>query len=385
MEFSLLHMSPVVVAIVWLTVFIVTGRTKTVYDRLLLALLAVSAFTCYIFVRMTHRMESDALFMVLDTLEGFLAPAICPLLLLYIKSIMHESQWKSRNWLWLLPSIVVGGSCVIITSFVGYDRIIENRSLHESMFVPSLGQPIEQAYWWINVALFNIVLIAMSAAILAWCIVLLYRYRKRLENYYANIENKSLRNLHAILVTSMVSMVLMGTLSAAVQPLVRLIPQVDVWFAVVSAMLLWCMAQNAYRIQFSVENGVPEEEEENVVPEVAEKPDDKTAVRTKEAVEAWIAQSDLPYCKEGLTADDVAVGVGVSRHALHQFIRSSEYSNFNTWINTLRIREACRRIDQGDYTKLAAVGLDCGYSDPAHFNRAFHKIMGCSPSEYMKR
>jgi hypothetical protein len=54
------------------------------------------------------------------------------------------------------------------------------------------------------------------------------------------------------------------------------------------------------------------------------------------------------------------------------------------YIATLRIQQACTLISHG-FTSVSDISNQCGYSDPQYFSKIFKKILGESPSEYIKK
>lgn len=62
-----------------------------------------------------------------------------------------------------------------------------------------------------------------------------------------------------------------------------------------------------------------------------------------------------------------------------------QYFNLSPWkyVEQLRIREACRRIDAGE--KITAVCYAVGYHSMSAFSAAFRRVMGTSPTEYRQK
>ena len=54
------------------------------------------------------------------------------------------------------------------------------------------------------------------------------------------------------------------------------------------------------------------------------------------------------------------------------------------YFNQLRIQTACHHLDFTDL-QINQIAMTIGFDDQFYFSRIFHKIMGCSPSEYRKR
>lgn len=112
---------------------------------------------------------------------------------------------------------------------------------------------------------------------------------------------------------------------------------------------------------------------------------DESYYYTKRAVDKWISRSDKPYLKAGITLKDAALGVGVSRRKLSDFIKSEYDCNFNTWINRQRIEEVKRYLLEEDTNlSLSYIADSTGFADLAGMSNTFKKIMGIPPSIYRK-
>ena len=63
----------------------------------------------------------------------------------------------------------------------------------------------------------------------------------------------------------------------------------------------------------------------------------------------------------------------------------AQYFNLSPWkyVEQLRIRDACRRIDAGE--KITAVCYAVGYHSMSAFSAAFRRVMGASPTEYKQK
>ena len=74
-------------------------------------------------------------------------------------------------------------------------------------------------------------------------------------------------------------------------------------------------------------------------------------------------------------------------HHLSQILNEAIQLNFNDFINAYRISEAQRRLKDERYRHLSieALGMDCGFANKTTFNRAFKKIAGTTPGEFLKK
>ncbi len=87
-----------------------------------------------------------------------------------------------------------------------------------------------------------------------------------------------------------------------------------------------------------------------------------------------------------LTLTLLAKKVYVPVNVLSQVINQNAHSNFRDFINSFRIEEAQIQIDlkvKKGFT-IASVAYDCGFNSLSAFNRAFKKVAGQTPSEYIK-
>jgi AraC-like DNA-binding protein len=89
------------------------------------------------------------------------------------------------------------------------------------------------------------------------------------------------------------------------------------------------------------------------------------------------------YRRENLTLAVLADALAIPEYRLRATINKSlGYSNFNEYINELRIGEAADRLVSEPDTPVTNIALDVGYRTMSSFNRAFRKIHNTTPSEY---
>ena len=91
------------------------------------------------------------------------------------------------------------------------------------------------------------------------------------------------------------------------------------------------------------------------------------------------------YLKEGLTLEELAQTLLVGRTTLSNLINQEENVNFNTWINTLRIEEAKKKIIASPEYSILLVSELVGFSEQSNFSREFKKITGITPSGWKRQ
>jgi AraC-like DNA-binding protein len=55
-----------------------------------------------------------------------------------------------------------------------------------------------------------------------------------------------------------------------------------------------------------------------------------------------------------------------------------------SFLNEVRINEACKKLTDGHYDSIATVAYNCGFNSITNFNRVFKSVTHKSPSEYVE-
>lgn len=101
---------------------------------------------------------------------------------------------------------------------------------------------------------------------------------------------------------------------------------------------------------------------------------------------ASLMQNEKLYRQSELTLADLAAKLNTPANYLSQVINEQEGKNFYDYINTLRLEEFKRIVASPDSDKFTLMGIanDCGFNSKSSFNRYFRKVMGHSPSDYVR-
>lgn len=84
-----------------------------------------------------------------------------------------------------------------------------------------------------------------------------------------------------------------------------------------------------------------------------------------------------------LDIEDFAREIGVSRSVLYLQMKRLFGCTPNNYLCEVRMKRAKYLMDNG-HTNISDIAYHCGYSDPKYFSRCFKKIVGQTPSEYIK-
>lgn len=121
---------------------------------------------------------------------------------------------------------------------------------------------------------------------------------------------------------------------------------------------------------------------------ITEAPEEVSAPTPAE--DSWSAlkeriSAEKLFLAEGLTVEQLAGTLRVSKNALSKMINTNESVNFNTFIGGLRVAEAKTRMREHPEMSFAELAAAVGYSEQSNFSRQFKAITGFTPGEYRKR
>lgn len=108
----------------------------------------------------------------------------------------------------------------------------------------------------------------------------------------------------------------------------------------------------------------------------------KQAYRTR--LEAHMRERQ-PFLRKGYGIKDLGAETGIPPHHLSALINQEYEMNFSDFLNRYRIEYVKARLGRPEWRQLTLEGLalEAGFSNRTTFFRAFTKLTGCTPSEYL--
>ena len=104
----------------------------------------------------------------------------------------------------------------------------------------------------------------------------------------------------------------------------------------------------------------------------------ETATQAPHWLSIVLDRLNSDYCRK-LTLAEVAAAAAVHPVHLSRVFRRFVGEGICDYVHRLRIREACRRM-LSPQNSLAAISMETGFADQSHFNRAFRKFTGATPT-----
>ncbi|MHA4806624.1 AraC family transcriptional regulator [Flavitalea flava] len=85
-----------------------------------------------------------------------------------------------------------------------------------------------------------------------------------------------------------------------------------------------------------------------------------------------------------ITLEDVAKQAHMTPQAFCRYFKKHTLHTFVSFLNEVRINEACKKLTDGNYDSIATVAYNCGFNSITNFNRVFKSITARSPSNYVE-
>ncbi len=84
-----------------------------------------------------------------------------------------------------------------------------------------------------------------------------------------------------------------------------------------------------------------------------------------------------------ITLEDVSRQAHMTPQAFCRYFKKHTLHTFVSFLNEVRINEACKKLTDGQYDSIATVAYNCGFNSITNFNRVFKSVTHKSPSEYV--
>lgn len=89
------------------------------------------------------------------------------------------------------------------------------------------------------------------------------------------------------------------------------------------------------------------------------------------------------HFKENISLCEVAEKANLTPQAFCRYFKNCTGKTFVSYLNELRIREACKLLGVGRHDCISMIAYDSGFNSITNFNRVFRNILGISPKTYI--
>ena len=219
------------------------------------------------------------------------------------------------------------------------------------------------------------------------------RYRRYLNDNYADQENISFGWLRNLLIAFVLGLAVSWTMDIIELLGDNIYDHAEYYYAhLVISIMIYVVAIIAYNGTYRLPElhfAPVEEVLEEDVQEVEEKENGEGDM--PEELGEWkgklerIMVEERPYLKAGLTLKELSAALQTNPSVLSKVINAGFGQNFNDFINARRVEAVKEMIQSPDTAHLTLLGIanECGFNSKSTFNRAFKKFAGMSPREFL--
>lgn len=97
-----------------------------------------------------------------------------------------------------------------------------------------------------------------------------------------------------------------------------------------------------------------------------------------------IYQYTMAHYTENITLNQIANVAHLTPQAFCRYFKKHTLKTYITFLNEVRINEACKKIVAEDFDSLASVAYQTGFTNAVTFNRVFKKITGQPPKRFLQ-
>lgn len=91
----------------------------------------------------------------------------------------------------------------------------------------------------------------------------------------------------------------------------------------------------------------------------------------------------LQHYGKPITLDEVAREACMTPQAFCRYFKKHTGHTFISFLNGMRVNEACKKLTGNKYESISGVAYKCGFTSITNFNRVFKSVMGSSPRGYV--
>lgn len=236
-----------------------------------------------------------------------------------------------------------------------------------------------------------------SVVVLAFLARLLVRYNRFIRNNYSNLERINLDWLYSVVVVFVICIVVWTiylfnhnyymksvyyiiSLIAWIMLIARSKKQIEVTFDTAATRKCHFATTQGECSQL-VEESAPIEE--SAVEEEIDSNTSQLTEQMKAQLNELMTVREI-YLDSRLTLSDLAAELGTNRTYLSNYLNRELNVSFYDYVNSFRVKRACRIIDSDPDVSVHDIVESCGFNSVSTFRRSFTREIGRTYGEYRK-
>lgn len=342
----------------------------------------------------------------MDILDCFITPFIVPSIYLYFRALTYEGQFTWKDYIWFLPSLVVGiGTFVLYLAMdemqvSGYITTVLINRISSSEY----DTPIYRLHYLFSIQMYSFIALVQIIGTVTCAIIYFKRYHQRLREFYSDIDSKSICLDNTILywfifVIPFALCILFVEESFWQQhPLPTscfFIGCTTVYFGIwyFGSKRKYTVEKLAEDLQQAdikaIRNNYDHQEEDTDKIE-----SEKSSIQRNMCLEKQVQRCTMLnilinderiYLQSTLRADELASKLHTNRTYLSKMIKDEFQCTFSDLINRKRIEYSQQLMDHNLNIKLADLAIQSGFTSASSFSRTFVQMVGIPPKAWLKR
>lgn len=343
-----------------------------------------------------------SLFYKLDVLDAFMTLSFIPMIFLYFREVTGDKSrldWKIT--LLFLPPVFLGVASTIVYAIMGDEQsaayakaMIEN----EDGILYDSSMPFYRLRVVVNEYIYSISLFLQAIIVLVYVMYRLIIYRKHLNDFFSNIDDKSMSH-HWAVFWGLVA--LLGLTSVVAASGYLLYIEYDAWVSFIEILagtilyyICFHVSQSRYtaanfdhELKLSDNEAIQQGYGLTLDKELlSEDSDDHSNIHAKLLPEFNRAiDEEKIFLHKNLRIDDVARLVSTNRTYISRLLKDEYHSSFWEFINRKRIDYAKEQICQQPNLTQEELAEMSGFTHDTSFSRAFKQCEGITFREWRKK
>lgn len=368
---------PLIVLSFWIVTLLVSLRDKKQRFKLPFVVFFIDALIAICIGQLIHNFHFE-LYVKLYSLGAWVALSMFPLFYIALVSLTKEQKMKTIEWSkhLIIPTLGMISSAIVL---FGLNTVESSQTLVNKVLVLGEFDDCNSSFFYY-----------FDKSLRGWFIIssILYfilserqvkKHKQYIVHYFSNINSIELNwYIYFRIVFSLT--LIAGILYYAIDRSTSVnTPIYSMLSWVLLSVFFWVIGYN-----ISIQKRIYADRK--IVTTKSEKshiePSEKIFDLIDQQLNEKIRDQKL-FLDNNLTINDVARAIGTNRTYISHTINKRKGTNFNLYINTLRIEYATTLLKDPEI-KLNDIYFACGFRSTSSFYRVFSEIMGTSPSKYRK-
>ncbi len=384
---SIIILFPFFVCLFWTTVFIVNRKQNSRLQNIWMVSTVLTTIFAGITAYYWYEGKDYHLFYKLDILDYIVSLSIFPVIFLYFRELTGDKSpldWKMV--LLFLPPVLCSGVIGFIYWQMGDEQaanfirnLIEGQK--ETLYDDSLL--LHRIHKIINEYGYSLSFFTQALCVIIYAICRLLFYHKQLDDFFSDMEDKSMKHHWAVL-RGLIALLVLALVIGASGYLLFI--KYDIWVSVVMALIGLIMYYICYHVSHSYYTAANFAQELTNTGSV-EEPEYYSGTIDQKLLGKFnqVIERDKVYLQKNLRVDDVASFVCTNRTYISRILKEQYNCSFWTFINRKRIDYAKEQVSQNPALTAETLTEMCGFSHSSAFSRAFRQCEGITFREWQRR